>query len=80
MSDFFNPPTTQCARRPYRCIYCGETIENGHVYQKQKGVWDGEWFTNHYHPECFHDFGQTGDPEFHPHSNERPQLAVAAKP
>lgn len=76
MSDFYHPMTQQRSLKQRLCIYCGEMIEVGQVYNKQSGVWDGDWFTNHYHPECWDDLRVSGEDEFTPYSAERPVAAT----
>ena len=72
MSDFFHGMTThRCAkRRP--CIWCGEMIEQGQIYCRQSGVLEGDFFTNHYHPECYDALGESDVDEFSPYDNQRP--------
>ena len=72
MSDFFHPKTEHRSRIDRTCIYCAEKINKGDWYTKQTGVWEGDWFTNHFHDECFKDLCDNGDDEFCPYSNERP--------
>lgn len=76
MSDFFHDKTSQRAAKRYRCIYCGECIEQGQVYIRQSGVWEGEFFTNRFHPECFADLLLCDDEEFSPYSAPRPPSAA----
>lgn len=77
MSDFFNPSTQHKCRVTRSCIYCAEPIEKGEFYTKQTGVWEGSWFTNHFHDECFKDLCDIGEGEFTPYSNERPSTTEA---
>jgi len=72
MSDFYNPSSQHKCRVLRSCIYCAEPISIGAIYTKQTGVFEGSWFTNHYHPECFDDMIASCDGEFTPYSNERP--------
>jgi hypothetical protein len=76
MSDFYNPHEHRIARKMHRCTYCAEPIAVGDGYVFQKGVYDGRWYENKMHPECFEDLCE-GDGEFTPYSNDRP--AVTAK-
>ena len=77
MSDFNNASTQHKARVKRPCIYCAEPINKGDIYTKQTGVWEGDWFTSHYHGECFQDLCDSGDGEFTPYSNERPERAAS---
>lgn len=78
MSDFNGDVSQHKAQKPRKCIYCGQGISIGDTYKKQSGVFDGDWYTNHYHPECFDQLGIDGEDEFMPYENERPMLE--AKP
>lgn len=78
MSNFFSEAKTVTAVKPHRCTYCGQQIEIGEEYQFQKGNHDGRWFVTKMHQECFDDMCETGDGEYIPYSNERPEKAVAA--
>ena len=71
MSDFYNPHEVRKAAKAHRCTYCGEPIAVGEEYVFQKGNYDGRWYENKMHPECFEDMCE-GDGEFTPYSNERP--------
>ncbi len=73
MSDYFSDPKTIRARKTRRCIYCGEAISVGHNYTRQSGVFEGDWFTNHYHPECYDDPSDLDELEFTPYNNDRPE-------
>ena len=73
MSDYFSTPQAIRARKARSCIYCAEPINVGDRYTRQSGVFEGSWFTSHYHHECFDDLTESGDREFTPYSNERPQ-------
>lgn len=74
--SFFADQVTRKARRPHRCIWCGESIEVGSTYSYQTGVMDGRWQSNHWHPECVNaclsDPYYDRDEGFTPHDNERP--------
>jgi hypothetical protein len=74
MSDFFNPATSHTCCVSRNCSYCSEQINKGDLYIRQTGVWEGSWFTNHFHPECFRDLCDSGEGEFTPYSNERPTV------
>jgi len=73
VSDFYGPRETRKARIPHRCTYCGEAIPVGTQYEHQTGVYDGRWFTNKAHTECFAVQMDDGDEEFTRYSNERPK-------
>lgn len=73
MSNFYNPPEQRTARNAHRCSYCGEPIDRCDKYMHQTGVWEGKWFTSKMHPECFNDMCESGDGEYTPYDNERPE-------
>ncbi|WAC72099.1 hypothetical protein OU995_21395 [Roseateles sp. SL47] len=79
MSDFFAPMTTHIAKTARTCIWCGERLTVGQPYCRQSGVWDGQFFTSRYHPECWDALGEQDDPEFTPHENERPLSSAEAE-
>ena len=76
MGNFYNPAEQRKARKPHRCSYCGEPIENGDTYMFQKGNHEGAWFTSKMHHECFEDMCESGDGEYTPYDNERPSKPV----
>lgn len=73
MSDFYHPHETRKARKLHHCTYCAEPISPGDEYAHQTGVYDGRWYVNKMHPECFDDLCSDPDGEFTPYSNERPK-------
>jgi hypothetical protein len=41
------------ARKPHRCIWCGEQIDQGETYVLKKGVYEGyQMQTTKWHAEC----------------------------
>ncbi len=64
------------AAKPHRCIWCGEAILPGEVYEEQRGIFEGKHQLNRWHLECSaafsEDVAQGGDTEFIPYSYERP--------
>ena len=40
------------ARKPHRCIWCGEPIAIGETYRHWRGKWEGEVMSNDWHKEC----------------------------
>lgn len=63
------------ARKPHRCIWCGETITVGikhcHEISKYDDLQDHRW-----HQECREasfDYFCNGEEEFSPYENERPK-------
>jgi len=41
------------ARKPHRCCWCGQQINAGEVYRRQRTIFDGALQSNAWHPECF---------------------------
>jgi hypothetical protein len=66
------------ARKPYRCIWCGDGIEVGETHRHEISRYD-ELQDFRWHREC-HDDAQEcfrdGDCEFIAHSAERPERAT----
>lgn len=65
------------ARKPHRCIWCGEAIHVGAVYLDERSVYDGNIQRHRWHPECQEYanrevFGM-GETEFDPYDNHRPE-------
>ena len=40
------------ARKEHTCVWCGETIHKGNLYDRVVGVYDGDLQDNCFHPEC----------------------------
>ena len=40
------------ARKPHRCIWCGERIEVGEIYRREKSIYDGNMQDHKWHIEC----------------------------
>lgn len=62
------------ARKPYRCIWCGEAIPIGLRHRHERSIYDD--FQDHrWHLECdeiaVKELFNVGDTEFIPYSNER---------
>lgn len=68
---------TRTAKKPHRCIWCGEGIAAGESYQDERSVYDGAHQTHRWHPECLADaqgdWADGGDTEFTPWSAPRPE-------
>lgn len=76
MNVFFVAAARKAAK-PHRCVWCGEPINKGETYSYQAGLFDGEFQSNHYHPECWEATALDPDAEdgFMPHENPRPPTA-----
>jgi len=64
------------AKREYLCIWCPEKIKAGEKYVRLVGVYDGEFQSNEFHPECHKAmerfFAENRDEtEFMPHECKR---------
>lgn len=44
--------TDNTCRKAARCVWCNEVIEVGTPYTRQVGVYEGDFFTQKFHPEC----------------------------
>ena len=71
----FEEKTVKSAKR-HRCIWCGERIEIGQTYTREKSTYDGHFQDHKWHPECLEDaragWAAGDDCEFVPHQAERP--------
>jgi len=68
--------TTPRARKPHKCIWCGEQIEVGEKHHKIVGKYFGEFQNHRFHDECLdesHEHCDENDGEFFPYENERPE-------
>jgi len=52
MADFHSVHTTVRTRKPHRCEECGKRIELGSAAEYRRGVWEGDFYSYHLHPEC----------------------------
>jgi len=75
VSDFFHPMTQQRSRKFHQCECCYYVIERGCMYCKQTGVWEGNYFTNRYHQECWDALNADGNFEFTPGGGDPPEGA-----
>jgi len=41
------------ARKPHRCIWCGESIARAEKYHYASGIFQSDFQDNHWHLECF---------------------------
>lgn len=75
MSYFWTERKTRTARKPHRCIWCGDAIPVKSVYVYQPGIFHLEFQANHYHTECAAALDEEaaiyGPIEFTPYSQER---------
>lgn len=67
------------ARKPHKCIWCGEQIAIGTKYRHERSTWEGDFHAQDWHPECDEAFtaelreSHEHELEFSPYENERPQ-------
>lgn len=52
---------TRTARKPHRCIWCGEPINAGEKYIDHRYVGDDGPAMDRYHPECDDAVSRSGD-------------------
>lgn len=70
------------AKKRYRCIWCGETIEPGDLYVREFSKFDGDIQHHKWHPECSAAaavYFREVDTEFSPWDNERPPTPGAVE-
>lgn len=77
MSDLHNQPTEPIAARDHSCKFCCGLIPKGEKHYKQTGVFDGSWYSNRYHGECWEDLDSQGETEFMPGDGDVPARIVA---
>lgn len=70
------------ARKPYRCIWCGESIAVGDKHRYEISKYDGAFQNHRWHPECDEPAGIDLQCEelFMPYGNERPHAGDATPP
>lgn len=63
------------ARRPHRCIWCGQRIATNEIYLRERSIFDWNHQNHAWHWDCwfdakvnYFDFYE----EFEPYENERP--------
>lgn len=79
MADFYNPATHPKAAKAHRCIYCYALIPTGETHIRQTGNYDGAWYDNRFHDECWSALAEEGDFEFLPGSGEPPERILKAQ-
>lgn len=66
------------ARKPHRCIWCGQPIAIGESYRHERSTFNGDFQVQDWHPECDNAFAEElryeggGEMEFSPYENTRP--------
>ena len=82
MSDYHQFSCNQhTARKRHRCAWCGQGIEIGDQYMREKSVYDGAHQSHAWHFECLdasHDEAREegGTCEFTLYSGDRPSAAI----
>ena len=62
------------ARKPHRCIWCGEPIQKGDLHIRIKSKFDGDLQDHRFHGECVdpcHEHCDQSEGEFIPFDNKR---------
>lgn len=70
--------TTPKARKPHRCIWCGQSINVGEAHEHVVSMYMGEFQDNRFHLECVKPCETECaemDGEFMPYENERGKKA-----
>ena len=74
---YCTPTETLKARKPHRCMSCGELVSQGEQYVRWRCYASGDAGTVKMHPECHAahtDDAHGGQWEFTPFSHDRPQV------
>ena len=50
--SFYNETHVKRTRRTRRCDWCGELIQKGDPSVSTSGIFEGDFYTGRYHPEC----------------------------
>ena len=54
MSDNFSHERSIArTRKEHQCSQCLKPIPKGSVSKRHSGIWDGGWFCDYAHPDCF---------------------------
>lgn len=66
------------ARKEHTCIWCGEIIHKGDLYDRVVGTYEGGFQDDCYHPECRLDCEEyfrnnPYEEDFEPYEQERPK-------
>lgn len=68
------------AKKPHRCIWCGQAISPGAKYSDERSVFDGSIQRHRWNPECLHhassELYESGESEFSAYDNERPEKLI----
>lgn len=68
------------ARKPHRCIWCGQTVLTGSQYERQQIIIDGYFQSNAWHEACLVGFDErwdkTREEEFDPGEQDMPFHAL----
>lgn len=60
-NDFNSNRPIRAVRKPHRCEWCGEMIDQGQPAQAHFGRWEGDLFSFRMHPECHQAWETWGD-------------------
>lgn len=50
--SFYNETMQKNPRKPKRCRWCEQACLSGEPRYVVAGMWEGDFFTDHFHPEC----------------------------
>jgi hypothetical protein len=72
------------ARKPHRCIWCGQPIVAGEKYRHERSTFNGDFQVQDWHPECDDAFAEVvryegGEAEFSPYENDRPKQVTVSR-
>lgn len=79
MSNFYNDATRQRAAKSHYCDFCSAVIAKGEIHWRQTGNYDGAWFSNRFHGECWGTLSEEGSFEFIPGEGTPPDRIIATQ-
>ena len=64
MSTILKETNVKRTRNKCRCDWCGEIVNSGEPSLSMAAVWDGDFSTTRYHPECHKAWQETDWQEY----------------
>lgn len=72
MNDFYVVKQVTATRKAWTCFWCGEAEQPGSACTVHVGVFEGDFWTERYHPECYEQlksyWAESGGEHPEPHS------------
>ena len=50
--SFYSEQWVKKTRKQHRCLWCGEMIPAGSTACHSSGIWEGDFWSAYFHPEC----------------------------